>query len=150
MPIKSGKLKGELTIQELRELLNKQKIKFGKSLSRPKLIISLEKQGITLQNNKLVRAKGTGSVKASVQSAKPQTFQLTSKKAKAKKVVDAPVKVPIKLPPKIPAKPPVKVPIKLPVPIKKPVIKLPTKPVIKLPTKPIVLKPIIKLPIKKK
>tara|TARA_R110000822_G_scaffold83178_2_gene196154 strand:- start:369 stop:773 length:405 start_codon:yes stop_codon:yes gene_type:complete len=134
MPIKSGKLKGELTIQELRELLNKQKIKFGKSLSRPKLIVSLEKQGITLQNNKLVRAKETGSVKASVQSAKPQTFQLTSKKAKAKKVVDAPVKVPIKLPTK-----PV---IKLPVPIKKPVIKLPTKP--------IVLKPIIKLPVKKK
>jgi len=142
MPIKSGKLKGELTIQELRELLNKQKIKFGKSLSRPKLIVSLEKQGITLQNNKLVREKETGSVKATVQSAKPQTFQLTSKKAKAKKVVDAPVKVPIKLPTK-----PV---IKVPVPIKKPVIKLPTKPIIKLPTKPIVLKPIIKLPVKKK
>ena len=133
MPIKSGKLKGELTIQELRELLNQQKIKYGKSLSRPKLIVSLGKQGITLQNNKLVRSpQETVSVKEPVQSAKIKTFQITSKKAKVKVKKEPVKKEPVK---KEPVK---KEPVK-----KEPVKKEPVK------KEPVKKEPVKKEPVKK-
>ena len=148
MPFKTGKLKGELTTEELRELLRQRNIKFNKSLGRNPLLKVIADSGLQVKGGALIQLRGQGggkrgaNIKAvaltSSTSTKKATVKPTSRKKAVKAVVVKPV---IKLPPKIPVKPPVKVPIKLPVPIKKPVIKLPTKPIIKL--------PILKLPVKK-
>ena len=131
MPFKSGKLKGELTTEELRELLRQRNIKFNKSLGRNPLLKVIADSGLQVKGGALIKLAGAGggkrgaNVKAVVAST-PSTKKATVKPTTKKKVVKAVAKVPVK-----------------------PVIKLPTKPIIKLPTKPIILKPILKLPVKK-